>query len=151
MEYAVGDWGIAQMAKRMGKQSDYRVFAERANYFENYFDSSIGFIRPKMADGSWRTPYDPFINVHGRGDFCEGNGWQYTFFVPQNPEGLILLFGGDEGFTKKLDEFYVAEGDLGEYAAPDISGLIGQYAHGNEPESSCRLPLCVCWTTVENC
>ncbi|WP_303008015.1 GH92 family glycosyl hydrolase [Coprobacter fastidiosus] len=133
MEYAVGDWGIAQMAKRMGKQSDYRVFAERANYFENYFDSSIGFIRPKMADGSWRTPYDPFINVHGRGDFCEGNGWQYTFFVPQNPEGLILLFGGDEGFTKKLDEFYVAEGDLGEYAAPDISGLIGQYAHGNEP------------------
>ena len=64
-----------------------------------------------MADGSWRTPYDPFINVHGRGDFCEGNGWQDTFFVPQNPEGLILLFGGDEGFTKKLDEFYVAEGD----------------------------------------
>jgi predicted alpha-1,2-mannosidase len=79
------------------------------------------------------TPYDPFRSVHGRGDFCEGTGWQYTFFVPQHPEGLIELFGGDEAFGTKLDSLFTAEGDMGESASNDISGLIGQYAHGNEP------------------
>ena len=133
MEYAVADWGIAQMAKRMGKQADYENFSKRADYFKNYFDKNIGFIRPKMKDGSWRTPYDPIKAIHTVSDFTEGNGWQYTFFAPQHPEGLIELFGGDKAFTQKLDQFFVTNGDLGKDASPDISGLIGQYAHGNEP------------------
>jgi predicted alpha-1,2-mannosidase len=133
MEYAVADWGIAQMAKRMGKQADYEIFSKRADYFKNYFDKNIGFIRAKMNDGSWRTPYDPIRANHTVSDFTEGNGWQYTFFAPQNPEGLIELFGSDKAFTQKLDQFFVTHGDLGKDASPDISGLIGQYAHGNEP------------------
>jgi predicted alpha-1,2-mannosidase len=133
MEYAVADWGIAQMAKRMGKQADFENFSKRADYFKNYFDKNIGFIRAKMNDGSWRTPYDPIKASHTVSDFTEGNGWQYTFFAPQNPEGLIELFGGDKAFTQKLDQFFVTTGDLGKDASPDISGLIGQYAHGNEP------------------
>lgn len=133
MEYAVGDWGIALMAKQMGKEADYQEFFKRGHYYEQYFDKSINFIRPKMDDGSWRTPYDPFRSVHGVGDFCEGNGWHYTFFVPQNPEGLIALMGGDDAFNAKLDSLFVADGDMGEQASSDISGLIGMYAHGNEP------------------
>ena len=133
MEYAVGDWGLAMMAKKMGKQDIYDTFLKRGHYYEQYFDKSINFIRPKMDDGSWRTPYDPFQSIHGWGDFCEGNGWHYTFFVPQHPEGLISLMGGDERFVGKLDSLFVAEGDMGEHASADISGLIGMYAHGNEP------------------
>jgi len=133
MEYAVADWGFAQMAKRMGKQADFENYSRRADYFKNYFDTSIGFIRPKMNDGSWRTPYDPIRSIHGVGDFTEGNGWQYTFFAPQNPEGLINLMGGDTDFVKKLDQFFALSADMGPDASSDISGLIGQYAHGNEP------------------
>lgn len=133
MEYAVGDWGLAMMAQKMGKEDIYNIFWKRGHYYEQYFDKSINFIRPKMDDGSWRTPYDPFLSIHGWGDFCEGNGWHYTFFVPQHPEGLISLMGGDDRFASKLDSLFVAEGDMGEQASADISGLIGMYAHGNEP------------------
>ena len=133
MEYAVDDWGIAAMAKKMGKTADYETFAKRAMYYKNYFDSSIKFIRPKLEDGSWRTPYDPARSIHGMGDFCEGNGWQYTFFVPQDPYGLIGLFGGNKPFVEKLDQFFTNNDSMGEGASSDITGLIGQYAHGNEP------------------
>lgn len=133
MEYAVGDWGLAMMARALGKADVYQTFLERGHYYERYFDKSINFIRPKMDDGSWRTPYDPFRSIHGWGDFCEGNGWHYTFFVPQHPEGLIALMGGDDRFVAKLDSLFVADGDMGEHASADISGLIGMYAHGNEP------------------
>lgn len=133
MEYAVGDWGVAQVAKKLGKEEDYNEYLKRGKYYEYYFDKSINFVRPRLSDGSWLTPYDPFESIHGVGHFCEGNGWQYTFFVPQNPEGLIELMGGDEAFVAKLDEFFKAEGDMGEHASADISGLIGMYAHGNEP------------------
>lgn len=133
MEYAVGDWGLGQVAKKLGQESDYKEYMKRGRYYEQYFDTSINFIRPKLDDGSWLSPYDPFESVHMTGHFCEGNGWQYTFFVPQHPEGLIQLMGGDEVFTAKLDEFFKAEGDMGEQASMDISGLIGMYAHGNEP------------------
>ncbi len=133
MEYAVGDWGLAMMAQKMGKEDIYNTFWKRGHYYEQYFDKSINFIRPKMNDGSWRAPYDPFLSIHGWGDFCEGNGWHYTFFVPQHPEGLISLMGGDDRFVSKLDSLFVAEGDMGEQASADISGLIGMYAHGNEP------------------
>ena len=133
MEYAVDDWGIAAMARKMGKTQDAELFAKRAQYYRNYFDSSIHFIRPKLDDGSWRTPYDPARSIHGVGDFCEGNGWQYTFFAPQDPYGLISLFGGDKPFTDKLDSFFINRDSMGEGASSDITGLIGQYAHGNEP------------------
>ena len=133
MEYAVDDWGIAAMAQKMGKTADYETFSKRAHYYKNYFDSSIHFIRPKLEDGSWRTPYDPARSIHGVGDFCEGNGWQYTFFAPQDPYGLISLFGGDKPFTSKLDSFFTNNDSMGEGASSDITGLIGQYAHGNEP------------------
>lgn len=133
MEYAVDDWGIAAMARKMGKLEDAATYAKRAHYYKNYFDSSIHFIRPKLDDGSWRTPYDPARSIHTVGDFCEGNGWQYTFFAPQDPYGLIGLFGGDKPFTAKLDNFFTNNDSMGEGASSDITGLIGQYAHGNEP------------------
>lgn len=133
MEYAVDDWSIAQMAKRMGKTGDYEYYHNRSTYYKRYFDREMKFIRPVMSDGTWRTPYSPIRSVHGRGDFCEGNGWQYTFFAPQDPEGLISLFGGDKPFLAKLDSLFLVTGDMGPEASADISGLIGQYAHGNEP------------------
>lgn len=133
MEYAVDDWGIAAMAHKMGKYEDAATYAKRAHYYKNYFDSSSHFIRPKLEDGSWRTPYDPARSIHTVGDFCEGNGWQYTFFAPQDPYGLIGLFGGDKPFTAKLDNFFTNNDSMGEGASSDITGLIGQYAHGNEP------------------
>lgn len=133
MEYAVDDWGIAAMARKMGKTGDAATYAKRAHYYKNYFDSSIHFIRPKLENGSWRTPYDPARSIHTVGDFCEGNGWQYTFFAPQDPYGLIELFGGDKPFVAKLDNFFTNNDSMGEGASSDITGLIGQYAHGNEP------------------
>lgn len=133
MEYAIADWGIAQMAKKLGKQANYEIYSKRADYFKTYFDKNTGFIRPKMDDGTWKENYDQFRAVHRVNDFTEGNGWQYTFFAPQNPEGLIELFGSDKAFIAKLDSLFVAEGNLGEHAVADVTGLIGQYAHGNEP------------------
>ena len=133
MEYAVDDWGVAAMAKKMGKQEDAELYARRAMYYKQYFDSEIKFIRPKMDDGTWRTPYDPANSIHMVGDFTEGNGWQYTFFAPHDVYGLIELFGGDEEFITKLDAFFINNDSMGETASADITGLIGQYAHGNEP------------------
>ena len=133
MEYAVDDWGVAAMAKKMGKQEDADLYARRAMYYKQYFDSEIKFIRPKMDDGTWRTPYDPANSIHMVVDFTEGNGWQYTFFAPHDVYGLIELFGGDEEFITKLDAFFVNNDSMGETASADITGLIGQYAHGNEP------------------
>ncbi|MGM9804654.1 MAG: GH92 family glycosyl hydrolase [Muribaculaceae bacterium] len=133
MEYSVDDWGIAAMARKMGNTTIADLFAKRAMYYKQYFDSDIQFIRPKMADGSWRTPYDAANSIHMVGDFTEGNGWQYTFFAPHDVYGLIELFGGDKPFITKLDAFFVNNDSMGEQASADITGLIGQYAHGNEP------------------
>lgn len=135
LEYATDDWGTAMMAKKLGQEDIYRTFLKRAKSYELLFDKKINKIHPKMKDGSWYEPYNPFLANHRDhvGDFTEGNGWQYTFMVPQNPEGLIALHGGDEPFVKNMDELFVAEGDLGEGAPPDVAGMIGQYAHGNEP------------------
>jgi predicted alpha-1,2-mannosidase len=131
MEYAVDDWGIAAMALKMGKTAEAGAFAKRAFYYKNYFDPSVDFVRPRLSDGSWKTPYHPA--TAGVRDFTEGNGWQYTFFAPQDPYGLIKLFGGDRQFTKKLDQFFTNHDSMGPKAQNDITGLIGQYAHGNEP------------------
>lgn len=133
MEYAIDDWCIAAVAKKLGRTTDFEYYSKRAGYYKNYFDSTIKFVRPRMDDGSFKTPYDPFHSIHEKGDFTEGNGWQYTWLVPQDVEGLISLMGGDDAFTKKLDSLFVAKGDMGAQASNDISGLIGMYAHGNEP------------------
>nr|WP_287762055.1 GH92 family glycosyl hydrolase [Prevotella sp.] len=131
MEYAVDDWGIAAVALRMGKKEDASVFGKRALFYKSYFDPSVGFARPKLSDGTWKGSYNPA--TAGVRDFTEGNGWQYTFFAPQDPYGLIGLFGGDKGFVKKLDRFFTCHDSMGPHAQSDITGLIGQYAHGNEP------------------
>ncbi|MDP4148688.1 MAG: GH92 family glycosyl hydrolase [Bacteroidota bacterium] len=133
LEYAVDDWCIAEMATDLGKKEDRDYYLQRAGDYRNYFDSSIRFVRPRLSDGSWKIPYDPFQSKHETGDFTEGNGWQYTWLVPQDVEGLIGLMGGDEAFTNKLDSLFIVNGSMGAEASPDISGLIGMYAHGNEP------------------
>ncbi len=133
MEYAIDDWCIASMAKAMGKTEDAELFTKRSKYYQHYFDKDIQFVRGKMGDGSWRTPFDPISSQHRNDDFCEGNAWQYTWLVPQDPEGLIQLFGGEEPFVTKLDSLFSIESTKVEGASADISGLIGQYAHGNEP------------------
>jgi predicted alpha-1,2-mannosidase len=133
MEYAIADWGIAQMAKRMGKAEDYEYFKGRANNYRNYFDTTIKFVRGRVGDDKWRMPFSPFVAKHMRDDFSEGNSWQYTWLVPQDVEGLISLLGGEKRFSEKLDSLFIAKGDMGKEASADITGLIGQYAHGNEP------------------
>ncbi len=133
LEYAIADWGIAQMAKRMGKSDDFVYFLSRGRNYRNYFDPETKFMRGRVSKAAWRTPFSPFEARHGQDDFTEGNAWQYTWLVPQDVEGIIRLQGGDAAFTSKLDSLFLAQGNLGKDASPDISGLIGQYAHGNEP------------------
>jgi predicted alpha-1,2-mannosidase len=133
MEYAIADWGLGQVAKKMGKQEDYVYFNKRGHNYKNYFDPQTKFMRAKLSETTWRTPFNPFESVHRRNDYTEGNGWQYLWLVPQDVEGLIQLLGGDKLFTNKLDSLFSIKGDMGKEASPDISGLIGQYAHGNEP------------------
>jgi len=137
LEYAADDWGLALMAKKMGKMDIYETFIKRGKSYQLFWDESIRKVHPKMSDGSWYEPYSPFLanhRDHGNiGDFTEGNGWEYTFMVPQHPDGLIALHGGDDAFITNLDSLFIAEGDLGEGAPPDVSGMVGQYAHGNEP------------------
>lgn len=133
MEYAIADWAVAQAAQKLGKQEDYEYFLKRSKSYKNYFDASTGFMRGKMLDGSWRTPFSPYASSHREDDYCEGNAWQYTWLVPHDVEGLVECFGSKEAFVNKLDSLFLANGDMGEGSSPDISGLIGQYAHGNEP------------------
>ena len=133
MEYAIADWGIAQLAAKLNKPKDYEYFLNRSKSYKNYFDPETKFMRGKMANGSWRTPFDPKSAQHRVNDYCEGNAWQYLWLTPQDPEGLIELLGGDKGFTTKLDQLFSISSDLEEGSSMDITGLIGQYAHGNEP------------------
>ena len=133
MEYAIADWAISKLAEKLGKTEDAEYFAKRAKGYAAYFDEETRFMRGKLADGSWRTPFDPVSAQHRVNDYCEGNAWQYLWLVPQDPEGLIELLGGDEPYIEKLDELFSMSSDQEEGASIDITGLIGQYAHGNEP------------------
>jgi predicted alpha-1,2-mannosidase len=133
MEYAIADWTIAQVAKQMGKTEDYDYFLNRSKAYKHYFDKETGFVRGLSADGKFRPNFNPFESVHRDNDYTEGNAWQYTWLVPHDIQGLMDLFGSKEAFVTKLDSLFVVEGALGDHASPDISGLIGQYAHGNEP------------------
>jgi predicted alpha-1,2-mannosidase len=133
LEYAIDDWCAAQMAKAMGKADDYTYFSKRAKLYTNYYDSVTSFMRGKLNNGKWTEPFNPFFSDHAKGNYVEGNAWQYTWLVPQDPYGLIDLMGGDEKLTTKLDSLFFVKGYMGPNASPDISGLIGQYAQGNEP------------------
>lgn len=134
LEYALADWSLAQVAKERGEKEDYDYFLNRSNSFNRYFDESVGFMRAIDSNGNFRKEeFNPFISFHREDDYTEGNAWQYVWLVPQNVKGLVDLFGSEEKFVEKLDSLFIVEGDLGEHASPDIDGLIGQYAHGNEP------------------
>ncbi|WP_244554788.1 GH92 family glycosyl hydrolase [Pontibacter indicus] len=133
LEYAIADMSIAQVARRRGQQADYEYFSRRGRYYENYFDKQTRFMRGRLSQHAWRSPFDPFKSAHRKDDYAEGNAWQYTWLVPQDVEGLMTLMGGEEAFAQKLDSLFAAAGDMGEEASNDITGLIGQYAHGNEP------------------
>jgi predicted alpha-1,2-mannosidase len=133
MEYAIDDWAVAQVAKKLGKQADYAYFSKRGKAYQYYFDPETRFVRGRLSATERRTPFSPFVSRHMKDDFAEGNPWQYTWLVPQDVEGLIGLMGGEKAFTLKLDSLFTAKGDMGTEASNDITGLIGQYAHGNEP------------------
>ena len=137
MECAYDDWCAAQFAAALGKAEDAAFFAKRAGNWSNVIDRTIGFARGRDSKGNWREPYDPFAFGHGAGtanDFTEGNAFQYTWHVMQDPEGLIALMGGKDAFVKKLDALFTQEMKVnGPGLVLDISGLIGQYVHGNEP------------------
>ncbi len=134
LEYAIADNAVAKVAALLGYSDDAEYFAQRAKSYGNYFDPATGFMRGKSVAGEFRDEvFNPFATTHRADDYCEGNGWQYAWLVPHDPHGLISLFGSEERFVAKLDSLFTVEGSLGDEASPDISGLIGQYAHGNEP------------------
>jgi predicted alpha-1,2-mannosidase len=130
LEYAYDDWCVAQMAGQLGKKDDAALFAKRAQNYRNVFNTKIGFVCGKYADGTWREPFDPRELVWP--DYTEATSWNYTWFVPQDVPGLIQLMGGDEKFLAKLDKMYAENSGL-LANIPDLTGLIGQYVHGNEP------------------
>lgn len=133
LEFSIDDWSLAQVSKAEGKSDDFELFSKRGQNYRNYFDPATRFMRGRISDSKWRSPFSPFIARHQADDFTEGNSWQYTWLVPHDVEGLITLMGGEKAFLDKLDSLFIAEGEMGEEASNDITGLIGQYAHGNEP------------------
>ena len=129
LEYAYDDWCIAQMAQILNKTEDYQYFIKRSQSWKNLFDAETGFMRPKK-NGGWDKPFDP---REVNNNFTEGNSWQYSFFVPQDISGMIEAYGGAAKFEAKLDEMFTAPSATTGREQVDITGLIGQYAHGNEP------------------
>jgi predicted alpha-1,2-mannosidase len=133
LEYAYDDWTIAAMAKALGRSADEATFRRRAGNFANIFDPATGFMRAKKTDGQFREPFDPLYAQYGS-DYTEGNAWQYSWFVPHDVKRLIALMGGRERFVARLDELFNLQTSDEKYKqVEDIAGLIGQYAHGNEP------------------
>lgn len=133
MEYAIADHAFSKMAKAMGKTKEADYYAKRGELYKEYFDPKLSFFNGRFADGGFRKEFDPFHADHRTNDYVEGNAWQYLWLVPHQPQSLISMLGGDEAFTKRLDEFFTLPTQLSKTASNDITGLIGQYAHGNEP------------------
>lgn len=133
MEYAIADGSVAAVARELGKEEDYRYFLDRSHSYRNFFDSRTGFMRGRDSRGMFRTPFSPFASTHRADDYCEGNAWQYTWLAPHDFDGLVGCFGSREAFLAKLDSLFTASSVIEGEASPDISGMIGQYAHGNEP------------------
>ncbi len=135
LEYALADWCIARVAQTVGDKQNYVYFMNRSKSYRYYFDKQTRFMRGKDSKGNFRpaAEFDPLSTKHRNDDYCEGNAWQYTWLVPHDVHGLVDLFGSENAFTSKLDSLFTVEGDMGDEASPDVTGLIGQYAHGNEP------------------
>ncbi|WP_312138596.1 GH92 family glycosyl hydrolase [Sphingobacterium sp.] len=136
LEYAFDDYCISLVAKKLGKQEDYKKFTKRAKSYVNHFDPQSGFMRAKKKDGKFIEPFDPFYSEHDfdKSQYIEGNAWQHSFFVPHDVRGLANLFPKKDGLDKMLDKLFAAPSHMtGENQSPDASGFIGQYAHGNEP------------------
>ena len=134
LEYAYNDWCISAFAESLGDAANHGKYAKFAEGYKTYFDPSTRFMRGLDSKGNWRTPFNPRSSTHRNDDYCEGTAWQWTWFVPHQIDGLVELMGGREGFISKLDSLFTVSSVLeGENTSADISGLIGQYAHGNEP------------------
>ena len=134
MEYALADGAAARAAEALGREEDARYFTERSHSYRNYFDPSMGFMRGRDSRRGWRTPFNPFASTHRADDYCEGNAWQYTWLAPHDVAGLESCFGSRARMLGKLDSLFTVSSVIeGAETSPDISGLIGQYAHGNEP------------------
>jgi len=129
LEYAIDDWCIAQMAKMLNKPDDYKTFIQRAQYWKNNYNDQNGFMQAR-ADGGWYAPFEP---TEINNNYTEGNSWQYSFLAPQDVETLADRMGGKAAFEAKLDELFTTDSKLTGRQQDDVSGLIGQYAHGNEP------------------
>ena len=133
LEYAFDDHAISKIAEAAGQQADADYFAKRALSYRQLFDASTGFFRGKTSQGAWVSPFNPIYVAHRTTDYTEANAWQYTFFVPHDLPGLMALYGGEAKFTEKLDTLFSMSSTMEGEVSPDITGLIGQYAHGNEP------------------
>jgi predicted alpha-1,2-mannosidase len=134
LEYAYDDWCIARLAQNLNDTIVERRYDKLAKNYANYFDPSVGFMRGKDSAGKWRVPFAPNTSTHREDDYCEGTSWQWTWFVPHDVEGLKKLMGGNKAFVTKLDSLFSVNTPMeGDKISADISGLIGQYAHGNEP------------------
>ncbi len=134
LEYCYDDWCMALVAKALNKPDEQARFLRRSGNWRNVFDAKLGFMRGKKADGTWQEPFNPRFSDHHNSPFTEGNAWQWLWFVPHDPNGLIEALGGKEAFVAKLDRLFSETSEIeGANKSLDISGLIGQYAHGNEP------------------
>ncbi len=134
LEYCYDDWCIAQIAKDLKRNDDYEYFMKRAATYKTYFDKEYKLMNGFSSKGKFRRPFDPFYSSYGKCDWVEGNSWQYSFFVPHDVEGLIALHGDKNTFAEALDKLFSVPTDMSGHDVPiDITGLIGQYAHGNEP------------------
>ena len=134
LEYAYDDYCISVLAEATGDYKNSQKYARFAKAYTLYFDPSVRFMRGVDSEGNWRTPFNPKASNHRNDDYCEGNAWQWTWFVPHDVEGLVELMGGEDAFVGKLDSLFTADSTIeGDLVSADISGLIGQYAHGNEP------------------
>lgn len=145
LEYAYNDWCISQMAKKIGNTSIQNDFTKRSEYYKNVYDPTIGFMRPKLADGTFRQNFDP-MDTHGQG-FIEGNAWNYGLYVPQNIDGMIDMMGGKESFSNKLDSLFTMEIEekyISNHEDITRDGIIGNYVHGNEPGH--HIPYLYNWT-----
>ena len=134
-EYCYDDWAIAHVAKKLGKNEDAAMLQARSTNYRHFFNPQTQFMEPKMMNGQWATPFDPIEMGHSKRwrDYTESNAWQTSFGIQHDPAGLIALYGGREPFLKRLDLLFTVPSTLPPDAPPDIAGMVGQYAHGNEP------------------
>ncbi len=134
LEMAFDDWCVAQLAKKLGKEGDYKHFIARSQFYRNLHNPATKFFQSKDDKGNWIEPFDPFkYGANGGQPFTEGNAWQYYWYVPHDIDDLIRLTGGEKAFCEKLDQFFTIKHEGETEINSNASGFIGQYAHGNEP------------------